>query len=138
LRASVVTGLAAAASLPAWKALAAEPAAAHYQHPKDPAHLTGLEMAHWPKLRVSGRAVTGKTYALMIQIGQEIHPMTAEHHIEWVEVWAGDQRVERLEYNAPTWAKPMLTVTLLRVAPAQIKVRLSCNLHGLWENTIQV
>lgn len=140
LRVSVVTGLAAAAAtLPALSALAQEAAPPEeYQHPKDPAHLSGLELHHWPKLRVVGKRATGKPFQLAIQVGQQLHPMTAEHHIEWVEVWAGDTKVTRTEFAAPTWAQPVLNVTLVRNAPVELKVRLHCNLHGLWENTIKV
>jgi desulfoferrodoxin-like iron-binding protein len=139
LRAGVVTGLAtAAASLPAFAAMAPESGALAYQHPKDPAHLTPLEMKHWPQLRVVGKVADGQPFELAIQIGEQIHPMTTEHHIEWVEVWAGDTRVERLEFAEPTWAQPVLTVTLVRKAPVEWKVRLNCNLHGPWENTITV
>jgi len=139
LRTSMVTGLtAAAASVPALAALAQEPAPPTYQHPQDPANLTPLEMKHWPKLEIVGKVALGQPFGLAIQVGQQIHPMTAEHHIEWVEVWAGDARVERVDFSAPVWAQPVLTVTLVDNAPAELKVRLSCNLHGLWENTIAV
>ena len=137
LRAGVVTGLAAAVSIPALRALAQEPAAQEYQHPADPAHLAALEMKHWPKLSIIGKPTTGQPFQLAIQIGQQIHPMTAQHHIEWVEVWAGDTRVERIDFAEPTWAQPVLTVTLVSKAPTELKVRLRCNLHGLWENTIK-
>jgi len=142
LRASMVSGLAAAAAatFPAWKALAqpAAPMAGEYQHAQDPAHLTPLEMSHWPKLSISKKTPMGQPFNLMIQIGNKLHPMTAEHHIEWVEVWAGDKRLLRTDFIEPTWTKPVLTVNLSAVEATQLKVRMRCNLHGLWENSIKL
>jgi superoxide reductase len=137
LQAGMVAGLAAAATLPALKALAqTTPVVPTYQHAADPAHLTALETKHWPKLAIKGKLTTGQPYQLMIQIGQQIHPMTTAHHIEWVEVWSGDTKVARVDFAEPTLAQPVLTVNLVRNAPSELKVRMSCNLHGLWENTI--
>ncbi len=136
LRASVVSGLAAATmSLPAWRVLAQE-TPPEFQHPKDPKHLTPLEAKHWPKLKISKKAPTGQPFDLMIQVGQEIHPMLPEHHIEWVEVYADNKKVERIEFSEPTWDKPVIAVRLVAKNPATLRVRLHCNLHGYWENTI--
>ncbi len=134
LQAGVATGLAAAAaSIPAVRAFAAP--MGEYQHPMNPASLTPLEKVHWPKLEISGRS--GDNFNLMIQIGQEIHPMTDGHHIEWVEVWAENKKVERVEFAGPTGAKPVLNVALVAKPGTMLNVRLSCNLHGLWENSIK-
>ncbi|MFB3881559.1 MAG: desulfoferrodoxin family protein [Armatimonadota bacterium] len=140
LRTALVGGLAAAAiTLPALQARAQEPTTeGGYQYPKDPAHLNGLEQVHWPKLEIVGKPQAGETLRLMIQIGQTIHPMTPDHHIMWTEVWADDKRVARMDFDEPLWIKPVLTVMLVDLKPSTIKVRLRCNLHGLWENTIKV
>jgi superoxide reductase len=138
LRLGMASGLTAAAVLSGGRLLAQEAMDDGYQHPQDPAHLSALEMKHWPKLTVVGRATPGQPFDLSIQIGQEIHPMTPEHHIEWVEVWAGGKRLERMDFNEPTWVKPVLTVQLVANAPTEFTVRLRCNLHGLWENSIKV
>ena len=140
LRVGMVSGLAAAAaSLPGMKALAAQkPSGQDYQHAADPAHLTPLEMAHWPKLSIAGKATAGQPFNLMLQIGNTLHPMTTAHHIEWVEVWADGKKVARTDFAEPTQLKPALTVTLVASASMTVTVRTNCNLHGLWENSIKV
>src|SRR5574340_860260 len=118
LRLGVATGLAtAAASLAGGRLLAAEIVTGGYQRPQDPANLSALEMAHWPKLAVEGRAVAGQTVSLSIQIGHKLHPMLAEHHIEWVEVWASGKRLERIEFDEATAVEPALTVRLTLSEP---------------------
>lgn len=130
----MMTGLAAAAvSIPAARALAAQRTMEGYQVPNDPKNLTTLEALHWPKLEIR-KTVEGSN--LMIQIGQEIHPMTGAHYIEWAEVWAGDRKIEHVDFVAPTSVKPVLTVMVTVRPGTELKVRLRCNLHGLWENTI--
>src|SRR5574340_1039828 len=118
LRVGIASGLAtAAASLGGGRLLAAEIVFGGYQHPQDPEHLSALEMAHWPKLGVEGSVGPGKTIGLSIQIGHKIHPMTAEHHIEWVEVWASGKRLERIEFDEATAVEPALTVRLTLSEP---------------------
>jgi superoxide reductase len=139
LRVGLVSGLAAAAaSLPALKALAREAAAEQYQQPKDPAHLTTLEALHWPKLTIRKSPVVGKPFELTVQIGQQVHPMLPDHHIEWVEVWAKRKQLERVEFGEPVWMQPIATLTLVAQAHTTLLVRTKCNIHGLWENSIKV
>lgn len=138
LRLGVATGLAtAAASLAGGRLLAAGIVSGGYQRPQDPAHLSALEMVHWPKLAVAGRAAAGQAVSLSIQIGHKLHPMTVEHHIEWVEVWASGKRLERIEFDEVTAVEPALTVRLTLAEPTELTVRTRCNLHGLWENSIR-
>ncbi len=138
LRASMVTGLAAAAaSLPAVRALAAEPMVEGYQVPKDPANLTPLEMAHWPKLTVR-EARDGGASRLMVQVGKEVHPMLPEHHIEWIEVWNGKTKLARTDLLEPTALKPIVSFSLTVPAGTELTVKINCNLHGLWGNTVKV
>jgi len=140
LRVGVVSGLAAVAvSLPALKALAGQkPSGQDYQHAADPAHLTPLEMAHWPKITVAGKVTAGQPFNLMLQIGNTLHPMTTAHHIEWVEVWANGKKVARTDLADPTQVKPALTVSVVVSPGTTLIVRTNCNLHGLWENSIKV
>jgi superoxide reductase len=157
IRNGLVTGLAAAAvAVPALKALAQEGPGPRpglgpdkgmgpdmrrrreYQHPQDPMHLTALEAKHWPKLRLSNNMRGGQPVDLMIQIGQQMHPMTPDHHIEWVEVWANNRCIMHTDFNEPTWEQPVLNIRMTPQRADMLTVRISCNLHGLWENNIRL
>jgi len=63
-----------------------------------------------------------------VTVGSVLHPMTVEHHIEWIEVHTKD-RVYR----------KFLSIDEQPVAEFQIKEELIyareyCNLHGLWRS----
>ncbi|MDD3191109.1 MAG: desulfoferrodoxin [Candidatus Pacebacteria bacterium] len=61
-----------------------------------------------------------------IIVGVELHPMTEEHHIEWIEIIA-DGNIYRKEL------KPGDAPEAEYCFPAKsIEARAYCNLHGLW------
>jgi desulfoferrodoxin-like iron-binding protein len=64
--------------------------------------------------------------------------MTADHHIEWIEVWADGMCLQRIEFAQPTWSQPIAAVKLVAQKPTTVTVRILCNLHGFWENTVQL
>ena len=62
-----------------------------------------------------------------VKVGSVPHPMTAEHHIEWIEIINGPY-VNRYHLSPGEAPEAMFHVKL---KPGMI-VREYCNLHGLW------
>jgi superoxide reductase len=62
-----------------------------------------------------------------VSVGSVTHPMEEKHHIEWIEVVAGDQVHRR--WLAPGQA-PEAT---FMVAADAVVAREYCNLHGIWK-----
>jgi len=63
-----------------------------------------------------------------VVVGSIPHPMTAEHHIEWIEILVGD-------YVNRKYLKPgddPIAHFYVHKQPGQV-VRSYCNLHGLWK-----
>jgi superoxide reductase len=65
---------------------------------------------------------------LKIKVGEVPHPMEDLHHIEWIEVISGTNSY--LKFLNPGEAPEMV----IRVEGKDIKVRESCNVHGIWES----
>ncbi len=65
---------------------------------------------------------------VIVKIGKEEHPMTAEHYIEWVEVLTTARTYRK--YFTPG-EKPFAE---FNIEEEVIAVRAYCNLHGLWKN----
>ena len=61
-----------------------------------------------------------------VAIGAEKHPMTEEHHIEWIELIV-DDRVYRKELKPGDEPEAQFCI-----AGDKIEARAYCNLHGLW------
>lgn len=72
--------------------------------------------------------VTGDAMGILVKVGALPHPMTEEHHIEWIEV-LNRGYVNRYYLRPGDAAEAMFYVPL----QGGLVVRAFCNLHGLWE-----
>ena len=65
-----------------------------------------------------------------VTVGEVAHPMTEEHHIEWIELLIGDRVCRRVLKPGDA---PEVTFCICVAAGASISARAYCNLHGLWK-----
>ena len=81
----------------------------------------GAAEKHVPKVTVSGNQV-------LVEIGAVEHPMTKDHHIEWIvlETKRGSQKVKLTDKDKP---KALFVLGENDEAVAAYEY---CNLHGLW------
>jgi superoxide reductase len=107
------------------------------QRIKDPANLTPLEMKHSPKITVEGPVKAGEPAKVTVAVGRAVHPMEAKHHIDWIELYAGDQRIARVDL-VPEVSKPVVTFMVVLSGPTTLRALEECNLHGVWEETLEV
>ncbi|HUU56288.1 MAG TPA: desulfoferrodoxin [bacterium] len=66
-------------------------------------------------------------HGIVVKVGSVAHPMTEEHHIEWIEVVAGGKAYR--EFLKPGDA-PEATFC---IDAGDVVLREYCNLHGLWK-----
>ncbi|PKN45892.1 MAG: desulfoferrodoxin [Deltaproteobacteria bacterium HGW-Deltaproteobacteria-16] len=62
-----------------------------------------------------------------VKVGAVAHPMDEKHHIEWIELLAGDKAYR--QFLKPGDAPE----ALFAVDAPQVSAREFCNLHGLWK-----
>jgi len=62
-----------------------------------------------------------------VKVGAVAHPMEEKHHIEWIELLAGDKAYR--QFLKPGDAPEAFFAT----DAAQVSAREFCNLHGLWK-----
>lgn len=87
-----------------------------------PAHQPGPATdKHVPVVTIKGNDVE-------VVVGSTVHPATAEHHIEWVEINA-DGNVMRNYLKATEEPR---TVFHLSSAPSKVSAIAACNMHGVW------
>lgn len=79
---------------------------------------------HVPVATVDGNTVK-------VSVGEVTHPMTSEHHIQWIYLQTdkGGQRKNLLPEEAPE-------VTFALAEEKPVAVYAYCNLHGLWKADI--
>lgn len=63
-----------------------------------------------------------------VDVGSVEHPMTQEHYIEWIEIQTLNGCLRK--YLAPG-EKPK---AFFETNEEVVKIRIYCNLHGLWKN----
>ena len=63
---------------------------------------------------------------VIVKVGSIPHPMTSEHHIEWIEVITEHRTYRKaLDLDQEPWAE-------FCVEAEHIIARAYCNVHGLW------
>lgn len=68
-----------------------------------------------------------------VTVGCVPHPMTAEHHIEWIELLIGDNLVLR-KHLKPGDEPVAHFQTCPKCEGLPVVAREHCNIHGLWKS----
>jgi superoxide reductase len=111
---------------------------------KDPAAKTPLEKGHAPVINAPLSVRAGEQFIVEVAVGESLHPMGPSHWIEYIELNIGNEPAGRANLQAKGYLKPKVTFTMVlpkEVAPegkVSLVARQFCNLHGLWEGSIDV
>jgi superoxide reductase len=111
---------------------------------KDQAKKTPLEKTHAPAISAPASVKAGETFAVEVSVGENVHVMGPSHWIEYIELAIGNEPAGRVDLQPKGYLKPKVTfmVTLPKEAAPSGKVTLvafqRCNLHGLWESSIDI
>ena len=99
---------------------------------------------HVPIIDSPSRVKAGKPFTITVEVGKTVpHPNTVEHHIKWIQLYAQyeDSRyvVELGTFNfGPTMAQPKVTLTIMLKSKATLYSLEHCNIHGLWDYSVDV
>lgn len=111
---------------------------------------------HTPVIEAPEKIKKGENFKVTVSVGKEIaHPNTTEHHIAWIDVYfhpEGEKfpyhigRFEFLSHGASTnglntstvYTHPEATFTFKTEKPGTIFAFSYCNIHGLWQNILEI
>jgi len=97
-----------------------------------------------------------KGVKIIVSVGKEIpHPNTTAHHISWIDVYFLPEggkfpyhigRYEFLTHGASTdgadtssiYTEPIVEIKFKTAKEGKIFASSYCNIHGLWENSIEL
>ena len=105
---------------------------------------SGLEMSHAPVISAPASVKAGELFMIEVSIGEKIHDMGPAHWIEYIELSVGNEPAGRVEFQPRGFMKPKVSfaVALPKDVAPNGKVTLvatqHCNLHGLWESTLDI
>ncbi|MBF0342611.1 MAG: class II SORL domain-containing protein [Nitrospirae bacterium] len=108
--------------------------------PADPNNLTDPEKKHMPVIDCPDAVKAGEPFKVNIKVGEIPHVMDEGHHIQWIDVYFGQNFNVRIDLT-PVFTKPEVTVTLLKSGKHRtttLRVVERCNLHGQWEATKEI
>ncbi len=67
---------------------------------------------------------------IKVKVGEVPHPMEENHYIQWIEIIT-DDKIYKKELHPHEKPEAEFDVN-----PDKIEVRIYCNLHGLWKNSL--
>lgn len=91
---------------------------------------------HVPEIEVEGDVVR-------VIVGKEVpHPNTVEHHIAWIELYGVKKNGQVIDIGRATFAPAYTSPSAeFRVPLGDFKALCAleyCNIHGVWENCIEL
>ena len=98
---------------------------------------------HVPVIEIGKGKGEGEADIVHVVVGKETpHPNTVEHHIDWLELFGVKNNGQVIHLGRATFA-PIYTNPNARfqVPLAEFKAFCAlayCNVHGLWENCLEV
>jgi superoxide reductase len=110
---------------------------------KNPAEETTLEKLHSPVISVPDKIEAGKAFPVQIDIGKIPHPMGPSHWIEHLQLNIGNEPAGTTIFrshgycNAAASFNTVLGDTL-RGKTVSLIVQIKCNMHGIWQNSVNV
>ena len=111
---------------------------------KDHAATSPLEKGHAPVITAPLSVRAGEPFIVEVAVGESLHPMGPSHWIEYIELNIGNEPAGRADLQPKGYLKPKVAFTVVlpkEVAPegkVSLVARQSCNLHGLWEGSLDV
>jgi len=98
-----------------------------------------LEKKHLPVISAPEMAKKGEHFEVTVEVGKlKVHPNEPGHFIEFIELYAGDTYLARMDFTAKTTCPIMKTCVSLDHAHGKLRAFARCNLHGTWENDVEI
>ncbi len=108
--------------------------------PADPANLTEAEKKHIPVIECPDTVKAGEPFQVTIKVGEIPHVMEEGHHIQWLELYSGQNYNARVDLT-PVFTRAEATVVLVKGGvhhDITLRAIERCNLHGMWEGTRKI
>ena len=104
--------------------------------PKDWTNLTNMAKKHVPVIEAPERVKAKEHFTVKIKVGGidgVEHPNTLGHWINWMELYAGERLISKVDFAPEMCDGYMMTLNVTLDEAATLRAREFCNLHGVWE-----
>ena len=101
--------------------------------PSDSLNLTDLERKHIPAIHVQGSVDKGEYFEVSVEVGKTLaHPNERGHFIEFIDLYADELFLARLDLTAINAAPKATFSVSLTGSAEELRAYARCNLHGIW------
>jgi len=104
--------------------------------PRDWNNLTVMDKKHTPMIEAPETAKPNEPFEVKLKVGGidgVEHPNVLSHYIAWIELYAGERYVAKIEYAPMVSDGYEAKLSLSLESSTTLRARAFCNLHGLWE-----
>jgi superoxide reductase len=105
----------------------------------DAAHMTDIEREHLPIIKAPKRIQANEPFDVQVEVGEQIsHPNEPSHYIDFIDLYADDTFIARLDLT-PKMTSPIMKVRVsLGHAHESLRAFAHCNTSGTWEGCMQI
>ena len=98
-----------------------------------------LEKKHLPAITVPKKIKKGELFEVKVEVGKFLkHPNEPGHFIQFIELYADDTYLTRMDFTAQMTEPIMTTYITLEHSYEKLRAFERCNLHGTWENEVDI
>jgi superoxide reductase len=104
--------------------------------PIDWKNLEDMAKKHVPIINAPKRVKAKEPFTVKVKVGGidgVEHPNTLGHWINWIELYAGDRRISRIEFEPEMCDSYVVNLSVTLNETATLRAIEFCNLHGIWE-----
>ncbi len=98
-----------------------------------------LEKKHLPIITAPKKVKKDEWFEVTVEVGKLMpHPNEPGHFIEFIELYAGDTYLARMDFTGKTTSPVMKTRVALDHSHGKLRAFARCNLHGTWTNEVDI
>lgn len=106
---------------------------------EDTEYASDLEKKHLPVITAPKKVKKDERFEVAIEVGKLMkHPNEPGHFIQFIELYADDTYLARMDFTAQTTEPVMKTYVVLKNNYEKLCAYCRCNLHGTWENKVKI
>ena len=106
---------------------------------KDMDNMTDIEKKHLPVITAPQSIKKGECFEVTIEVGKYMtHPNEPGHFIDFIELYADDTYLARLDLTARMTGPVMKISVALDHIHDSLRAFAHCNIHGTWEGRSRI
>lgn len=97
----------------------------------------GKDPKHTPVIKAPDSVKAGEAFEVTVMVGEQMHPSEPTHNIHWIELYAGEVQVARVDLT-PTLTQPKVTFSLTLKEKTTLRALSQPNHSAAWEATKEI